>query len=76
MQYSHLREHAISCFLYDDAARSIKNAVRNNDAPSYGQAVHEAAVLPSVFKPRFINTPVQMFFAQFLVTQLVAVVTC
>ncbi len=74
MQYGHLRQHAIACLVYHDAARSIENSFVDYHAATNWQTVHEAAVTRRVFEPRLSNAPVIEFVTQFLIFDLVALV--
>ena len=62
MQHRHLREHAITCLVNDDAARSVEDGLADNDAATYRQAVHKTAVILRVVEPGFVDAPVDVFF--------------
>ena len=76
MQYRHLRQHAIACLVDDDTARPVEDAFVDDDTTSHGQAMHEAAVVASVVEPGLVDAPVDVFLAEFLVAEAVAIMTC
>jgi len=74
VQHGHLREHAIARLGYHYAARAVEDIVGNDDTASNGQAMHETTVFFGIGEPGLINTPVEVFLAQLLIRETVAIV--
>ena len=69
MQYRHLRQHTVACFMNDDAARPIEYRLADDDAAPHRQAMHEAAIVFCDIEPRFVDAPVNELVPQLLIRQ-------
>ena len=76
MQYCHLRQHAVACLVDYDAAWPVEYGFADDDTTSHGKAMHEASVVASVVEPGLVDAPVDVFLAEFLVAEAVAIMTC
>jgi hypothetical protein len=73
MQNGHLRKHAVSRLMNNDAARSVEHGIRNDDPAANRQAMHEPAIVCGVVEPRFVDAPIEEIIAEGLVAEHVTV---